>query len=653
MKKSTKSMRFSMLWITVAALMAVIAVLACGPAAASQQAGGGEKEKATPMPTPTLTPTPTPVCWEVPMHGGGTRTGCEEPGPPNTDFSLRTAINKHKAQSANQARGASAEPITVDVSIFLETETAANHLLEFLETNAGGAKLDVNRHGGDWWAVDVWVFRLDAGLIESISKMEGVMKMETIHPLKEEGSRLQQQPSVTPTLTAAQITHADQWHRAGFTGAGVGVGVIDSSFKDFETRVLPMLSRPVRFFCYDSDDNIVEGQLPPLPDGASFDACEDGSTADPDHGTNSAAALAEIVPDADFHIVEVGAESTGAVKVFQALDWLIDAQGPLTATMPDRSFNVKVINHSLGSLWDGPGNGMSRYGNVARRSLLAAVDYATSNGVSWVNPSGNAGVATFFKRNPMFHGTQHYLQFHPFGLSFGCNLVNIKADKDYLIQLRSDGVWSGADTNLAIALSGPLHLPQDEWFLLFSIEMQSGEVEHAPFDTLSVSGLTEGDYCLIVTKDPNDSDPEWVQLQVYLPDDVALQHSTVTGSLNNPSESANDAMFSVGAASNTVPPLVQPFSSKGPAPEPYPPDRVALDFVSGVFEGAVGTSFASPRVAGLTALVVDALGDRSEYDTPSEVAQYLRRVTGCPFALPALRRGTAFWPCLRWILPMI
>ena len=324
------------------------------------------------------------------------------------------------------------------------------------------------------------------------------------------------------------------------------------------------------------------------------------------------------------------------------MDWLIDAEGPLTATLPDRSFNVKVINHSLGAVWDGPGDGQSRYGNVARRSLLAAVDYATANGVIWVNASGNAGVGTFFKRDPVFHPTDNYLQFGQFGLSYGCNLVKLVAGADYFFQLRSDGDWSRADTNLAIALDGPLHVPQDERLLFFSTDMQSGDVGHVPFDTLSVSGLPGGQYCLMVTKDPNDSDPEWVQLQVDRPDNVELRHKTDTGSLNNPSESANDGMLSVGAASNTVPPVVQPFSAKGPAPEPYPPDRVALDFVGGVFDGLLGTSFSSPRVAGLAALVVGALGDRPYYDTPSEVTRYLRGVLDCPLCSPNTTSGHGF-----------
>ena len=563
------------------------------------------------------------------------------------------AIEKYKKQSANRGRGEPVEPVTVNVSIFLGTSDAVDRLLEFLETEAGDLEMYVSRSTDpdDWLAGVVDVFGLDAGLIEPIYEMGDVVRMETIVPLTEHGSRLQQSPqqaTPTPTLTAAQLTHAAQWHRAGFTGVGVGVGVIDSSFQDFETRVLPMLSRPVRFFCYDSSGNVVEGQLPPLPDGPSFDVCEDGSTTDPDHGTGVAAALAEIAPDADFYLAET---SRNPRRIFPALDWLIHAQGPLSTTMPDRSFNVKVINHSEGSLWDGPGNGSSRYDDsMRRRSLLDAVDYAEDNGIAWVNASGNDAESTWFGRDPDFHDTGHHLLFTDLGTDYGCNLVTLEAGKDYFLQVRSDGVWSHASVNLAMVLRGPNEVEERRRLFFASEGRQTGEEGHVPFDTLAVSGsdalsgsgLSRGQFCLFVTKDPEDADPDWVQLQIYLPSAVPLQYATGTGSLNNPSESANSGMLSVGAASNTASPVVQPFSGRGPAPAPYPPDRVALDFVGGVFAGQVGTSFASPRVAGLAVLVIGALGHLPDYDTPSEAVQYLKRISRGPFGMPTNEDGYGF-----------
>ena len=678
---SRKTMRTFVLVLTMLGVVVAFAVLACGPAASAPQAsqpsesgdmavddalstagvsalpqgsGGVSSDGEKPTATATLTPTSTPICWDVPVYGGEGRMSpvCELPGPPESDFAVRMALKKHKERSAKRARGEPVEPITVNVRIYLETQEAADQLLDLLETELGEvgvARLGVNRDGRTWWAAYVWVLHLDAGLIEPIYEMGGVLKMSTIAPMSYGGSRLQQTPAVAPTLTAAQLTHADQWHRAGFTGAGVGVAVIDSSFQDFETRVLPMLSRPVRFFCYDSSHNIVEGQLPALPDGPDFDVCEDGSLTNPDHGTDVAAALAEIAPDADLYIVE---NPTGypVEIVFLALDWLIHARGPLSATMPDRSFNVKVINNSAGALWDGPGDGNSRDGNDVRSSLLAAVDYAESNGVLWVNSSGNKALGTWFGRDPDFHDTGHYLPFTTLGTDFGCNLVTIEAGKDYFFQMRGDGAWSHADVNLSMVLRGPNEVEEDRRLFYASTGMQTGEETHVPFDMLSVSGsdalsgfgLAKGQYCLFVTKDPEDDDPDWVQLQVYRPDQVELQYATSTGSLNNPSESDNDGMLSVGAASNTALPIVQPFSGRGPAPAPHPPDRVALDFVGGVFEGAAGTSFASPRVAGLAALVIGALGHLPDYDRPSEVVQYLKRIPRGPFADPMNDDGYGF-----------
>ena len=201
--RSTKWVRPAVLATAVMAVAWMMAVLACGPTAVpAQQSGSGEAAE--------LTLTPTPVCWTLPVYGGGTRTGCEEPGPPNTDFSLRMAIKEHKEQSAKRARGESAEPVLVNVQIYVETETETDELLEFLDANAGDAEVHVFRATDRWWAGQFRIARLDAGLIEAIHQMEGVIKMATIHPLKFGGSRLQQDPSVTPTLTAAQVTHADQ-----------------------------------------------------------------------------------------------------------------------------------------------------------------------------------------------------------------------------------------------------------------------------------------------------------------------------------------------------------------------------------------------------------------------------------------------------------
>ena len=278
--KSVNVIKTGILAVAMLAMAGVMAVLACGPTAAPEQqsgdvegAAGSVSASATEAPfvlqqsgdggQAEPTPTTTPVCWEVPVYGGGTRIGCEEPGPPGTSFDLRMAIKEHKEQSASRARGESVEPVTVNVKIWVKTEAGTDALLEFLAANGGDAEVHVFRSTEHWWAGQLWVSRLDAGLIESIAEIEGVATMSIIPPLQETGNRLQQREStVASALTAAQITHADQWHAAGITGSGVGVGVIDSSFQDFETRVLPMLSRKDNGNYGEENDGFADAVIP-------------------------------------------------------------------------------------------------------------------------------------------------------------------------------------------------------------------------------------------------------------------------------------------------------------------------------------------------------------------------------------------------------
>ena len=84
-------------------------------------------------------------------------------------------------------------------------------------------------------------------------------------------------------------------------------------------------------------------------------------------------------------------------------------------------------------------------------------------------------------------------------------------------------------------------------------------------------------------------------------------------------------MLAVGASDNMATPTIKDFSARGPAPEPYPPERIKPDVVS-INTTIPGTSFAAPRVTGLAALAIQALGDRTDYDEPHEIVSYLKRV---------------------------
>ena len=147
-----------------------------------------------------------------------------------------------------------------------------------------------------------------------------------------------------------------------------GVAVIDSGFRDFVTRVVPSLSEPAKFLCYDSDLNAFEGFVPTLTPmlGSSpvvtpgptptpkFAACETG--LDGSHGTQVVESLLEIAPDVKLYI----SDADRSVEYVQTLDWLtagrsdntVEGRPVYDATAND-SYNVKVINHSGSGVWTG------------------------------------------------------------------------------------------------------------------------------------------------------------------------------------------------------------------------------------------------------------------------------------------------------------
>ena len=355
---------------------------------------------------------------------------------------------------------------------------------------------------------------------------------------------------------------------------------------------------------------------------------------------------------------------------------------------PVDRFDVKVINHSGGSRWDGPGDGTSPFDEHNNRSLLNIVDDVVDDGVLWVNAAGNHGAVTWFKYDPMFtSGASRLLDFSGSGTIGGsgttCNSVYLKTGKNYAFQLRWWDLSPGAVTDLDLLLypaSGSVDNPLGESDGVDGgTDIQSGsdgsgeEDPHYAREFLEVrlGNLTSGYYCLAVklnsgsdansgsgsrsvTEPPSEVLPSpvaglhWVQLQVWKGAGTNfLSSRTNMGSLTNPAESKNDGMLSVGF----VYPAdggVDRRSGRGPAP--WERNRQALDLVSDGshpfaphIQAAAGSSGAAPRVAGLSALVIQALGDRDEFDEPAEIAQYMKEYGstrldcvhdwGCGFAI--------------------
>ena len=555
----------------------------------------------------------------------------------------------------------SAEAVSYPVVRILITVWEAKYvdtLVKYLNAN-GAANVVGTKLEGDWGGSGNVEADVSLGLIGDISRVTGVREIVEVKPTSRVPGGGEGRGTTAPSFRAAPTSvsavvsmQADHWHRAGFTGAGVEVAVIDSGFAEFRTRVLPLLSQPVRYLCYSAPDPFVipdppvEGVISAAtaavggnPEG-SFDNCDSpGSLGVPviEHGTAVSEALAEISPDVELYVSNPYTQ----LNKGQVVKWLTSGIEDNVIGVAEYNvagnddFDIKVINRSGSSRWDGPGDGSSPFYNPNERSWLNLVDDAVGRVVLWVNSAGNRGHWTWFSHDPSF-GTglagpvRRFLKFD--GSDGYCNSFELSAAGSYSFPLRWWDSWPGADTDLDLLLypkSGGVSMPVNEVRGVDGgLDPQSGDaLSHYPreFLEVGVGSVPSGQYCLAVELKSGVA-PEWVQLQVWrAPEETSLLFSTDMHSLNNASDSANDGMLSVGLT-NAGGARVRDESARDPAP--WEEGRKALDLVSDGshprYPSVFGSSAAAPRVAGLAALVIQALGAREQFDEPTEVAQYMK-----------------------------
>ncbi len=219
-------------------------------------------------------------------------------------------------------------------------------------------------------------------------------------------------------------------------------------------------------------------------------------------------------------------------------------------------------------------------------------------------------------------------------------------DRAHWFQLRWEDSWrdpddptsSGASRNLNLRLYRTVGDNMSR--AKESVNVQNGEHMDVPLEYLRFDRDSDmddpddvidpeddpGTYCFGVQRvvDPNPDvpwvSPRWVQVQAYSArtNYPKSPEATGSGSIVNPAESANPGMLAVGGADESDSSVIKKYSSRGPTPD----GRTKPDLVGVIPAGRSGTSFSSPRVAGLAALVIQELGDI--YTTPAQVAQYLR-----------------------------
>ena len=523
------------------------------------------------------TPTPAPTATAVP---GGTEetdanadSGSESeqsgkadaPNYGNMDSMLNGLVQQVERGISSARSAASTAPLSDDesvaVSLFIK-EDHVEDVREYLDDNGAS----VRNVGEDY--IEAYV---PVSLLGSVSEQEGVTSVSAIIP-----PRAAQE---TLTSDAVAVHGADIWHAARLKGEGTKIGIIDTGFVGFQDLMdieLPAGGK-VYALCFTDLGTLSQ----------DINDCETFS----DHGSAVTEAAYDIAPDATYYVANPG--SWGDL---------------ITATIWMVSEDVDVINHSVGWLWSGPGDGT--WGRPG--SPLLTVAYAAANDITWVNAAGNNATSTWSGEfaDPDGDGV------HNFEDQDECNSVLLGADERFIGQLRWDDSWGAPTKDVDLWLfnkdTGERVAGSDSFQPAYPY----------PFEAFAFTTEEKGVYCLSVELYDGEQ-PSWIQVQSFLGQDI--EHSTPSGSIATPAESNNPGMLAVGAARYNNTRTIEDFSSQGPvtpADERIKPDVVGADYAYSVVAGGrvSGTSFGSPHVAGMVALVKQLYPSKS----PAGIANYLR-----------------------------
>ena len=488
--------------------------------------------------------------------------------------------------SASGVAAPAGEPVLV--TFYIEADQVAA-VQQYLEDN----DVFVRNVGEDYIEAHV-----PPALLPAASERPGVRRVDTVIP--------PQPQSLGDVVSQGVALHqADAWHKMGYRGQDVKVGVIDSGYQGFSHMRGGELPHSVTARCY------FDAEAARAPSSRLAD-CEQAPCKEIacNHGTAVAETLVDVAPEVDLYIANP--MSRGDLR--DAADWMAQ-QG------------VQVINMSLGWLADGPGDGTSPFS----ASPLKTIDAAVSSGIIWVNAGGNSAKNAWYGTftdpdgdgshnfTPRDEGNTFFLPFDP----------DSPRRSRVTAFMRWDDSWGGADCDLDLALmrttsSRNIVISEDD-------TRQDGGDADIPLAAIQFeakSAAAQGNYWLAIRKRDCADAPAWIQLTAWMADD--LEHYSSGRHIANPAESSNAGMLAVAATHWWDTEYIADYSSRGPTMDGRTkPDITGVACAWSATLGPSrpgsscpfgGTSQASPHVAGLAALVKQRFPDY----TPKQVADYLQ-----------------------------
>jgi len=366
-------------------------------------------------------------------------------------------------------------------------------------------------------------------------------------------------------LAAGVALHgADVWQAAGYTGAGVRVGIIDGGFAGLPALLGTRIPGPVIGRCYAAVGSA----------SSDLAACDGG---DP-HGAAVAETIAAAAPGVTLYV----ANPQSRLDELATVAWMTAA-------------GVRIINASWtsGDVFEGPGDGTSPF----TASTYALVDRAVSGGAMWVGAAGNGALDGWTGTWTDANGNA-WLDFAPGDED---NRISLTAGDEITVGLRWNDAWGRATNAFDIGLYAAGGTDP----LASATGSPSGAND--PVRVFSFTAPGTGTYSLAVHR-VSGSGAARLQILVDTNADAPLQYRDAAGTLATPADSRNPGMLTVGAVGTAAASVIEPYSSQGPTVDGrVKPDLVGADCTATTLVAAFcGTSQAAPFVAGAAALLAQA-----------------------------------------------